>query len=258
MVLAILKIFMAPIIWVLLLLAGGLVLSAEAGKKPGFKRTGWYVLLAGACLLFLLSFPPAANLMVYSLESGFPPVTEDELSKIDVMVILGGGIVNSGGFRSRPEPVSTTYARVFNGVEAFKKSRSGVLVLSGGGIERRDESEAAVMKHLAMSLGVSDTRIILETSSRDTREQARSVKKMVFLSEKSRIGIVTSAMHMARARRAFKKAFPRNEVTAVPVHYYYSPFTWSYKRFIPSVEALTFSTAVVHEWIGMFWYGITG
>ncbi|MFA5362365.1 MAG: YdcF family protein [Candidatus Omnitrophota bacterium] len=251
MVLGFLKIFAAPLIWVLFLLAGGLVLTAGAGKQSGLKKNGWYALLAGTCLLFMMSFGPAANLLVYSLESGFPPLPSEELSRVDVMVILGGGIVNSGGFRAQPEAAAATYARVFNGVEVFKKSNAGVLVLSGGGIVRRDETEAAVMKKLAMSLGVSDDRLILETKSRNTGEQAAEVKDLVSLSGKSRIGVVTSSIHMARSLRAFKKVFPRNAVVAVPVQYMYSPFKWSYKCFIPSAEAFVSSTAALHEWIGL-------
>jgi uncharacterized SAM-binding protein YcdF (DUF218 family) len=254
MVLEILKILVEPLIWVFLLLAGGLVFTVGARKQPGVKKIGWYALLAGTCLLFLLSFGPVGSLLVYSLESRIPPLSSEELSGIDVMVILGGGIVNSGGFRIQPEPSLATYARVFNGVEAFKKSGAEILILSGGGIMRRDETEAAVMKRLALSLGVSDARIILEATSRNTREQAVEVKNLVSLSEKSRIGVVTSAIHMARSLRAFKKTFSRNTVTAVPVQYMYTPFTWSYKRFIPSTDAFAASTAALHEWIGMLWY----
>lgn len=256
MVLSFIKALASPLMWVLLLLTGGLILTADARKQNGFKKTGWYALLTGTCLLFLLSSRPASDLLVYSLEKRFLPVTQEALSGIDVMVILGGGISNSGGFRAQPDASADTYGRVFNGVEAFKKSKAGVLVLSGGGVERCDEPEAAVMKRLAMSLGVSEAQILLETRSRNTRQEAREVKKMVFLSGKSRIGVVTSALHMTRALHAFKKAFPRNEVTAVPVEYRYSPFSWSCKRFIPSAEAFLASTAALHEWIGLLWYSI--
>jgi uncharacterized SAM-binding protein YcdF (DUF218 family) len=257
MVLAILKIFTAPIIWILLLLAGGLVLTAGTRRiQKGWKKAGWYAVLAGTCILFILSFGPAANLLVYSLESGFPPVTEQQLKGLDIIVVLGGGISNSGGYRVRPEPTFATCGRVMTGVEAFKKSQAGILVLSGGGIERPDETEAAVMKKMVMDLGVSDDRILLETKSRDTRGQAREVKRLVSLGDKSRVGLVTSALHMERSLRTFKKVFPRNQIVAIPAQYLYAPFKWSYKRFIPSTEALSVSTYVIHEWIGMLWYGI--
>ena len=252
------KIFAAPIIWVFILLILGLALSRGIRRQGRAQNIGWRLLLAGVCVFYVLSITPVANMFLYSLESGLTPPSKEELSKVNIMVILGGGIEVSGGFRARPEASGATYARVFNGVEAFRKSKAGVLVLSGGSIDKPGETEAEVMENIALALGVNESAILLEKKSRDTMEQALEIRKLVPVNKDTRIALVTSALHMKRSLRTFKKIFPGSAITAVPANYTYSPLKLNYKTFIPSAEAFTASTIAAHEWIGMVWYSLRG
>lgn len=59
-----------------------------------------------------------------------------------------------------------------------KHSNAKVLVLSGGGREQNNESEAEVIKNLAMLLVVPEDKIITELLSRNTKDQAIELAKI--------------------------------------------------------------------------------
>ena len=74
----------------------------------------------------------------------------------------------SRGFRRYPEASGVTYSRVFNGVKIFRQSGTKELALSGAGGQRDGETNADVMKDMAIALGISENKIIIEGKSRNT------------------------------------------------------------------------------------------
>jgi len=170
------------------------------------------------------------------------------------MVILGGGVMSSGGLRKYPEASGATYSRVFNGVKVFQQSGAKVLVLSGAGEQRDSETNAEVMKDIAIALGIPENKIITEGESNNTMEHAIELAKLFPPEERMWIGIVTSALHMKRAVFAFYKKFPQNGIIPIPVGYIYSTPAWSFDSFIPSADVFDTSSYAIHEWIGMLWY----
>lgn len=247
-----LKSIPTPIIWILVLLTASIILLRSASRRRHLK-VGWYLLLAGTCILYLFSLYPVSNTLVYSLESQYKSPSIKDLSTVDMVVILGGGIYPSDALRKSPEASGATYSRLFNGVEIFKQSGAKLLVLSGGG-EQENESEAEVMKKLAMALGVKEDKIITETKSNNTAEQAIEIAKLFPPAEKMRFGIVTSAMHMPRAVESFGEKFQEENIVPIPVGYISSPKEYSMNSFIPAADAFLASTDAIHEEIGMIWY----
>jgi uncharacterized SAM-binding protein YcdF (DUF218 family) len=68
------------------------------------------------------------------------------------------------------------------------------------------------------------------------------------------VGVVTSAYHMERSEREFKKYFP--DVIPLPSNYLYSSSPPLIIAFLPrSDNFYKFSTAL-HEMIGIIWYRI--
>ena len=247
-----LKSISTPIVWVLLLLVVSILLLRSARKQPRLK-VGWYLLVAGTSILFFLSLTPVSNTLVYSLESQYITPSVDDAGKLDIIVILGGGIYTSDGLRKTPEASGATYSRLFNGVSIFKNSSAKVLVLSGAG-NWGNESEAEVMKDLAVMLGVPGDKIVIETKSQNTMEQAIELAKLFPPSENKRIGIVTSALHMPRAVQAFQEKFPKENIVPFPVGYISSSAEFSLNSFVPTADAFMTSTDTIHEEIGMIWY----
>lgn len=245
----------SPIVWVLVLIALGLILAKRLRKKPA-PKVGWFLVLSGLLILYLFSINPVSKLLAYSLECRYEPPSEEVLSTLDVVIILGGGMRTSGGFRQCPEASGITYSRLCNGIRIFKRSGAGTLVLSGSGLTQSTQSEAGVMKALAIELGVQEDKIVAEAKSRNTMDQAVKLAELLSATKNKRIGLVTSALHMMRSERAFKSRFPDHTIVPVPVSYLYTPPKCRIKTVIPSAGALLESTCAVHELIGMIWYTI--
>jgi len=250
-----LKSIATPIVWVLALMVLGLILTRRLPKRPRYKL-GRCALFLGMCTLFLFSIRPVSNLLVYSLECQYKLPSDEVLSTLEVVVILSEGMHTSGGFREYPEAGGLTYARLFSGVRIFKESGARTLVLSGGSPIQSTESEAEVMEALAFELGVQESKIITETKSCNTMEQAAELAKLLSPTEKRRIGLVTSALHMLRSEKVFIKQFLEATIVCIPVNYIYTPLECEVRSIVPSAGALLISTYAVHEWIGMLWYWI--
>jgi uncharacterized SAM-binding protein YcdF (DUF218 family) len=252
-----LKTLADPVVLVLLLLTAGLLLLRDTGKKTRLK-VGYYLIVLGTCILFFFSLKPVSNSLVYYLENQYQFPSEEILEKVDIMIILGGGFYPSGGLRKSMEPSGATYSRTIHGIRIFKQSRARFLVLSGAGEEVDGENDAEVMKNLAVTLGIPADKIITEGKSHNTLEHAFEVSKIFPPTAQIHIGILTSALHMPRSVKAFRKRFPEDAIVPIPVNYIYSPFKYRVDNFIPSTEAMSKSYYALHEWIGIIWYSMLG
>ncbi len=208
-------------------------------------------MLAATVILCLLSTEPVANLLVYPLEKQSANFSPKDIQNADVIVILAGGVSSADGFRTRPQPIA--WSRMTAGIGYFKQSKATHLVLSGGG-GRPGESEADAMRYWARALDVPPEKIILETHSTNTEQEAIEVKKLLPNKPEPAIGLVTSGLHMCRAQYIFKNHF--KQVIALPSDFSYNPFRLSLKSLIPSSDALVKSTESIHEIIGLLWYKI--
>jgi len=196
-----------PIVWILALLILGMVLTRNLRKERRF-RIGWFVMLLGVLLLLSLSLGPIANILVYSLECQYRPASFEILKTLDTVVVLGAGSHPSGGLRSEAELGGIAYSRLYNGMKALKQSDVNLLGLCGGCSTGDLESDAEVMKAVAVYMGVPSEKILTETQSNNTMENAVRLAALLPAGDKRRIGLVTSATHMLRAEKVFKKQFP--------------------------------------------------
>jgi len=248
-----------PIIWVLILLIPGLLLTKHLRKKKGSKL-GWYLLLLGTLTLLLFSNRFVSNGLVYFLESRYEPATKNTLSNLDIMVVLSGGIRRSNRFNKNFEVMPVTFSRISEGIEAFNQSNAQKLVLSGAGsntgTKLESQKDGQVMKNLAIQLGVPEENIIVEQNSFNTMEHAIELVKLFPPEKKLKIGLVTSALHMLRSKKAFNKKFQSDSIVPIPVNYIHSSPEFNLKSFIPSSEALSQSTYALHELIGISWLSI--
>jgi uncharacterized SAM-binding protein YcdF (DUF218 family) len=241
-----------PIVWVLVLLISGLLLSGRRGRKTR-RGAGGYLVLAGTLILLVLSSKPVANLLTYSLECRSAPPASEVLRNLDIIVVPGADARSAGGLRREAEPSGPSYSRLYNGVKTFQQSNASWLALCGGPPE---DAEAEVLKTAAVNMGVHPDRILTETQSSNTMQNAGCLARLLPAGRDRRIGLVTSATHMPRAERAFKKQFPKDIIIPIPVDYTYDPFVLAPDRFIPSAAAFEESTVALHEWIGIIWYSL--
>jgi uncharacterized SAM-binding protein YcdF (DUF218 family) len=251
----IVKSLSTPVIWVLILLTLGLVLS-RGKRRRAYPRAGQGMIFAGALVLLVFSLSPVSDLLAYSLESRYSLPPAEVLRSLDVLVILGGGLYTSGGLRTQADLMEPTYSRVYNGVRIFEESGASLLALTGGGSDKSVDSEAAAMKAVAVSMGVPEDKILTETRSHDTMQNAAFLAELLPKGTGRQIGLVTSATHMLRSHRVFRRQFPEDIIVPVPVNYTYTPMVWAPGSFIPSATALHQSTVALHEWIGLLWYSL--
>lgn len=256
----VLKSLATPVVWVLLLLLLGLVLTQTGrSRNAGFRasmRVGRFLLLMGMALLLALSLKPMANLLTYPLESKYQPPSAQALSGLDVVVVLGGGSYPSGYLRQEAELGRYAYPRFYHGVRIFRENHAGLLAFCGGPPREGAESEAETMKAMALHLGVPDDRILAEAASRTTFENIANLARLLPAGQGRRIGLVTSAIHMWRSHRVLAGQFPNDTIVPIPVYYTYDPTGWSQDSIVPSVGNLEQSSMALHEWIGLLWYSL--
>lgn len=223
-------------------------------------KLGWYLLLLGILILLLLSNRTVSNSLVYILESRYEPLSIDTLSKLDIMVILSGGVRRPNKFNKNFEISPVTFSRISEGIRIFNQSNAKKLVLSGAGsnlkAKQSNLKEGQAMKNLAMQLGVSEDKIIIETNSLNTMEHATELVKLFPPENNLKIGLVTSALHILRSKKAFNKKFHPENIMPIPVNYIYSSPKFNIQSFIPSSGALLQSTYALHELIGILWLSI--
>lgn len=235
-----------------------------------------------ASVVLLLSFwfvasPFGANALVWSLERNYRSAELcDGASADDTIVILGGGKKGSSAAPDEVEALmEATLVRTFAGLRLWQQlERKPAVVLSGGGYG--DVREADLMALLAEQAGVPAEQLLLERESRSTRENAQGVRGLFerkfdgkldgkfeeklgeafsgtkeLGAESSRIFLVTSAMHMPRARSTFTRfGF---DVCPWPVDQ--RAFRPDFGGlWIPSIRPLQKSSMALHEFKGLLWY----
>ena len=151
-------------------------------------------------------------------------------------------------------PVET--ARVLEAWRVYGLIAPDWIVSSGGRLSNDSaEPSSAVMGDALLRLGVAESRILLESSSIDTHDEAVLVGPMLRSRGVEQIVLVTSAVHMPRSIGAFRAA----DINAVPA---IAPDPDSFRpwvdRYRPSVYGLELSAQLAHEVVGLPYYWSRG
>ena len=245
----IVKRIMLPPAFILLMLMVGFSLSLWR-----FRRLGRLFLAVGILLLYLLSISPTADLLVGPLESRYQPLSPARVPRTGTLVVLSGGASATIDLPLSSRLTSSSTKRVLEAVRLYGLMDQPTIVISGGsGNPFIKVSEAALMRELLLSLRIPERRIVMEGRSSNTFENATGVKRLTL---KPPLILVTSASHMDRALRVFQGL----KMTPLPAPCDYKS-RWSRDdplRFLPSEGALSASTAAIYEYMGIFWYRLTG
>ena len=245
---ALVKASLDPVVFLLILIAIGLLFSFRSGKK----QSGRIVPVIVFFSLYIMSISPVSNALCYIIEKEYLLNDSDNVDKLDIVIVLGGG-ASDNKYLKETMPSYQTSSRLVYAVQVFKRSGAKFLVCAGKGFETL--SEAEVMGIAAERLGVPVTQVKLDTRSMNTRGHAEELNKM-FDDKNLKIGLVTSAYHMKRSEREFKKYF--SNVIPMPSDYLYSSSELSVISFIPKSGNLNKFSTALHEIIGIVWYRIKG
>ncbi|WP_319245311.1 YdcF family protein [uncultured Propionivibrio sp.] len=202
-------------------------------------------LLIGISLfgIVVLSTPWVAGSLIQSLQK-FPPISDDQLAKCQAIVVLGGGI-----YREAPE-----YRRDTVGNVSLERLRyalhlgriSGLPVLATGGAPESGTAEALAMRNSAETDFGREIKWI-EDQSLDTSSSAHLSAQILKRHDIQRIALVSNAWHLPRAVANFEAA----GLTVVPAPMGFSVSTNDFGGFLPSANALSVSSRVFHEWLGI-------
>jgi uncharacterized SAM-binding protein YcdF (DUF218 family) len=209
---------------------------------------------------YAISIQPISDFLLKPLENAWPPLSEHiDRDWPQAIVVLGGGTVQGSpeageGHDTLSSDVYKRAVYAYTLYEVFKVP----LVFTGGKVFDYDqEPEAVVAGRLFESLGLDSSRIILETTSRNTWENAKETVKL-FSDEGPAIEraiLVTSAYHVKRGVYCFES----NGISVIP-----APTDYKCERgrrydllsFMPSMIYLENTWLALHEYAGLLYYVI--
>ena len=215
----------------------------------GYARAGRWMLVTSIVLIAAVGVLPIGSGLALQLEERFPRWDTTRGPPTGV-VVLGGGVIKSEISAERGYvAVGRTAERIIAAIELARRYPGAHVVFAGGG-------EGDFVVRLLEKLGVPRDRVIVERKSRNTVENAAFAKQLVMPKAGERWLLVTSAMHMPRAVGVFRKA--GFAVDAYPVDYLTSGAKdlWTLPGTLMGGIGIT--DLVVHEWIGLLVYWITG
>jgi len=225
-----------------------------------FRRRKWagFFLTVGLCILGVASSPRIGETLLAELEQRYPPVAVADTPSADAIVVLGGGL-------NAPLPPRLTVElnqsadRLLHALRLYRAGKAPRIILSGGNVfpQKNIEPESVYASQLLQSWGVPAQAILIEGKSRNTYQNALETKILMAANNLHKLLLVTSASHMPRAYAVFRRA----GIDAIPVTTDFVVVKQERPEaldWIPSLGALGFTTAAVHERIGMWYYRLRG
>ena len=218
----ILPLITAPVAVVVFLLVIGSV-----KRRPAFSASGLLVLL-------VFSNPIFADWTIRQAEKPFVPIKIAALEKSDFVVVLSGDV-----------------ARFEKALNILEKDKADKMIVTAGRTpwEKKLDSDGHQYIKVAKQRGIELEKIMITGVVQNTEQEAIEIRKMI--PTKSKLTLVTSAVHMTRAKVLFEKA--GFQVIAFPIKFYLGHRTTP-MSFIPSALALHRSSKIFREYQGRLFY----
>lgn len=229
---------------------GVLLLLAGAVKKAKF------ILSGTALAMVAITFVPVGDFLIAPLEQKFPAHPELP-AHVDGIIQLGGA---ESGYLSHlhgQAQLGDAAERYLGFIRLMRLYPDARLLFTGGSGRLVNDAykDADVARMVFKDLGVDTSRIIFESRSRNTYENAKITKSAADPAPGQTWVLVTTAWHMPRAWGAFTQQ--GWEVIPYPVDYLTHPeMAPDFKmRFLGNLGRLTVG---VKEWTGLLAYYLTG
>ncbi|MDF1512884.1 MAG: YdcF family protein [Anaerolineae bacterium] len=222
--------------------------------------------LLALLLLFTGGNRYISTLLLYSLESRFPPL--DETPVADVIVVLGGGTYYKSPPRLEYE-VNDAGDRLLYAARLYHAGAAQRILVSGGYAKwtgPRIGNETESMSDILQLAGVPAAAILSESESSNTRENAEYSAKLLHQLGVTKIILVTSAFHMPRSAGVFSQ-FEFHTLPA-PTDFAVTDIDYQYLfnldprilvlNLIPTADSLNRTTRALKEYLGIVVYGLRG
>ena len=226
---------------------------------PSLARWGrrW---LAGVVLFYaLLSSEAGAGLLARTLTGGYTPLASaGDARGARVVVVLGSGSVN---LRAAGRQLSSVTMQ--GGLRVLEAARlfdllTGPLVIASGGITEHDGAaapESVALQRALIDVGVRPDRILLESESKNTRDEVLVIKRMLAERGLTDFVLVTSPLHMRRSMLAFEQQGLHPIPSPSPL---VPDRSTERSRLLPSDMWLNVGDSALYEWLARGYYWCSG
>lgn len=230
---------------------------------PRAQRLGRIWLTALLCCYWLMSTSISAGWLEDWLDGEYKPLDSTEApTDVEAVVVLSGGgnTFRSSGYEINTPGPHTAY-RTLETIRLHNMMPEALLILSGGIGDPNGltQPESEIMRAELLRAGVPDSRIALETKSRNTREQALNLAAMLRERDIDSFVLITSASHMRRALGAIRAqgfaAVPSVPSTISDEMHTGQPW---YRAWLPSEGGLYRSRSVMREILATVYYRYQG
>jgi len=206
----------------------------------------------GFVWLFVISYSPFANALLYPYEHLYPTLKKAP-QNISYIYVLGSGHHTDASQPITSQNHEVSLVRLNEAIRLYHQLKEQPTIIVSGYSGLYDPTTGAQMqKELALALGVKAEKLHLESNTKDTQEEAEAAKK--YIGSKPFI-LVTSASHLPRAMQFFKHEgltpipAPTNHLAQIK-HPHYTNFF--------DVYALRKTDMAWHEMLGLLWQKIKG
>jgi uncharacterized SAM-binding protein YcdF (DUF218 family) len=226
----------------LLLALGGLWLTRSNSRRW---RNGGVLLAAMSLLgLLVLSLPVVGRMLMAPLEP-HPPISREQLQRVQAIVILGGGSYSGAAEYGGDTVGPATLERLRYGARLARASRLPLLVTAGAPFGGRAEG-VLMSEVLESEFGVKVRWV--EAVSRNTAENASLSAPVLKAAGVSRIALLSHGWHLPRAIPLFEnQGF---EVIPAPMGFSAAPSP-DWADWLP--QDLGTSRVALHEYLGLLY-----
>lgn len=240
-----------PLAWVLLLLLLGLLLLQR------WRRTGTALLWIALVILTLQGWEPLPDALLRRLEAQYPAPPDIDLQRYAGVIVLGGALESSYVWEGHQQPALNSAAERMTAALPLLHAAPQLRLLFTGGegeLFGQGMSEAERAQRFYASMGVDPKRLLLESASRTTYENAVLSAALPGVDKTRPWLLLTSAWHMPRSMAVFEKA--GWNVTPWPADYRAGQST-PWDQYSLAQGAHKWHTAL-HEYVGLWIYRLSG
>jgi uncharacterized SAM-binding protein YcdF (DUF218 family) len=260
--LKLLTVLISPLETSLLFAIAGLMLAGFSHRKR-LQSLGKLLQAFAVLWLWLWSLPAMSFALIAHLESNYPAKPMVDIPTADAIVVLGGAI-------APPMPPQYPYPnlnnrgdRIWQGARLYHAGKAPIVILSGAFDPKISPlSEADAMAMFMEDLGVPASALRIEGESLTTAENAQYVARLLkphlaAIADGSDRGtshilLVTSAIHLYRAKALFEKEGFIVEPVAIDHEAVFKPT--GIKAWVPDADALAGSAKAIKEQVGRWVY----
>lgn len=231
-------------LWIFILLVIGIFVKNIKKQKRYFKTAFLLLFFFSNTFLFSLIKP-----LIYVDAIKF----EDLQNQYDVGIVLGGFSGYDENYNRLNFHKSSD--RLWQTLNLYNKGRINKILVSGGSgkLFKNKYKEADFVKEYLINLGISKKDILIDNKSQNTYQNAVYSAKLLNLKNKHLL--ITSSIHMLRAKMCFEKCGLKVDV--FPANYHNIRNLSFNEYVIPNPGVLLLWNEFLHEAAGLAIYKIT-